>query len=404
MIDLKKFETTFKKDLSEVLNFLWDNDLYITLVGGAVRDYIIHEKLAHDLDFEIRSTKSINENEWQHKLNDVFKAWPFGAKVETLPFSIFRLSYHGYDLEFSSPRREFFHQDRLDHKNFEAKLLPELSYIDSFSRRDFTVNALGIELKKEGIGFIDPFHGEGDLKAKLLRPISHDFPLDPVRFLRAIRFHFQLHFEFSQELIDELKIMDLCFLSAHYVKTEMLKTANSGAFWNKFRSLCLEWKIPVSPELMILFELETHGETILTLKEWVISCHLNKPLTLKQFQTIISYFQLSEVKLKSILSFYDQALLLKRDELLTLQKKSWQDALHDPMLAFLLELKENFLKVKARDLTFGFSKEQSQLFLELKLDQSLGTIDLKAFLKENNIPVTYSSSLKLIFHLKSLAL
>jgi hypothetical protein len=62
------------------------------------------------------------------------------------------------------------------------------------------------------------------------------------------------------------------------------------------------------------------------------------------------------------------------------------------------------VKVKAKDLSFGFSNNQAQLITELKLDQSLGTIDLKDFLKENNIPVTYSSSIKMIFHLKSLAL
>ena len=404
MFDLEKFATTFKKDLSQVLQFFWNNDLYVTLVGGAVRDYVIHEKLAHDLDFEIRSLTPLEEKEWVNKLNDVFKAWPFESKVESLPYSIFRMSYHGYDLEFSSPRREFFHQDRLDHKNFHAQLLCNPSYIDSFSRRDLTINALGIELKREGITFIDPFHGEDDLKAQLLRPISHDFSLDPVRFLRAIRFHFQLNCKYSQELISELKVMDLRFLSSYYVKTEMLKTANSGAFWNNFRALCFEWNIPVSDELRILLDLQTHGETILTLDEWVISRHLTKPLSVNQFQTTVSYFQLSESKLKSLLSFYDQVLLLNREELIELQQKSWQDALKDPSLSSLLQLKESYLKFKSTDLSFGLSKDQSKLLIDLKLDHALGSFDLKEFLGKHKIPVTYSSLLKMFFHLKALSL
>jgi tRNA nucleotidyltransferase (CCA-adding enzyme) len=314
------------------------------------------------------------------------------------------LSYHGYDLEFSSPRREFFHKDRLDHKNFHAELICNPSYIDSFSRRDLTINALGIELKKEGITFIDPFHGEDDLKSQLLRPISHDFTLDPVRFLRAIRFYFQLNFHFSEDLISELKTMDLRFLSSHYVKTEMLKTANSGAFWNMFRSLCFEWKISVSDDLKILLDLETHGETILTLDEWVISCHLNKPLSVKQFQTTVSYFQLSDSKLKVLLSFYDQALLLNRVDIIELQKKSWQDALKDPNLNSLIQLKDSYLKLKSRDLSFGLTKKQSDLLADLKLDLNLVNFDLMDFLKKHKIPVTYSSFLKMIFHLKSLSL
>jgi tRNA nucleotidyltransferase (CCA-adding enzyme) len=404
MLDLAKFELLIKKDLSEVLTFLWQNNLFVTLVGGAVRDYIIFEKLAHDLDFEIRSSDNLSEQDWQKKLNDVFDNWPFQSKIEKLPFGIFRLSYHGYDLEFSSPRRELFLKDRLDHKNFQPILFSNVSYIDSFSRRDFTINAIGIELKEDKLSFIDPYQGGADIELKKLRPISHDFQFDPVRFLRAIRFHFQLNFEFSTELISEMKLMNLNFLSAHYVKTEMLKTANSGAFWNKFRSLCFEWNIPVSEELSILFELESIDERILTLEDWVICCHLKRPLTSNQFKTIISFFQLSEIKLKSLLSFYDQALLVNRKDLMFLQTKSWQEALKDPTLIFLAQLKDNYLKLKNRDLILGLPKEQAQLITDLKFDQNRGSADLNEFLQFNKIPVTYTSLIRLYLHIKSLTL
>ncbi|MCC5951599.1 MAG: CCA tRNA nucleotidyltransferase [Acidimicrobiia bacterium] len=73
---------------------------------------------------------------------------------------------------------------------------PEVSFADAIdadlSRRDFTVNAMAVELTGDGGGqLIDPFGGVEDLHARRLRtPLGPEqsFSDDPLRMLRAARF------------------------------------------------------------------------------------------------------------------------------------------------------------------------------------------------------------------------
>ncbi|MFZ4714786.1 MAG: hypothetical protein ACOYL6_13800 [Bacteriovoracaceae bacterium] len=404
MYKLQDLQSELEKELGPILKYLWHKDYYVTLVGGAVRDYFLFGKLSHDLDFEIRNTKNIHGHEWALELSHLFKDWPFQKKVEKLPYSIYRFSYQGYDLEFSSPRKETFISGRVDHKNFEVTLMGESSYIDSFCRRDFTINAIGVELKNSVALVIDPFEGVKDLEQKILRPISHDFIQDPVRFLRAIRFHFQLNLELGSELQQEMKLMDLSRITPYYIKTEMMKSPDAARFWSYFKKLCLEFNTPLATDLKNLFSLEVGEERILTLEEWVISCHLKKPLSKDQFKTLINYFQLSESKLKILLSFYDHIKILKLIDLKILRMKSEKEALHDPALLLLLELKELSHKLKGKDLHFGLSKVEIELLNSLELEHLRGQDEARKLMKSHKIPETYTSLIKLYVHLKLLPL
>ncbi len=66
---------------------------------------------------------------------------------------------------------------------------------DDLSRRDFTVNALAMNLKGE---IIDPFGGKDDLKKKIIRTVGDPkerFREDALRLMRAVRFAAELGFE-----------------------------------------------------------------------------------------------------------------------------------------------------------------------------------------------------------------
>lgn len=75
---------------------------------------------------------------------------------------------------------------------------------DDLSRRDFTVNAMGMELgitNKES-GVIDPYGGEADLKNKLIRAVGDPderFNEDALRLMRAVRFAAELGFEIEEK-------------------------------------------------------------------------------------------------------------------------------------------------------------------------------------------------------------
>ena len=66
---------------------------------------------------------------------------------------------------------------------------------DDLSRRDFTVNALAMGMDRE---VIDPYGGEKDIKAKVIRTVGAPearFGEDALRLMRAVRFAVELDFE-----------------------------------------------------------------------------------------------------------------------------------------------------------------------------------------------------------------
>ena len=56
---------------------------------------------------------------------------------------------------------------------------------DDLARRDLTINAIA---EKEDGALIDPFHGQRDIEAGVMRHVSAAFAEDPVRILRLARF------------------------------------------------------------------------------------------------------------------------------------------------------------------------------------------------------------------------
>jgi tRNA nucleotidyltransferase (CCA-adding enzyme) len=62
---------------------------------------------------------------------------------------------------------------------------PDVTLEQDLARRDLTINA--IAQGDDGL-LIDPFHGQRDLKDKVLRHVTHAFREDPVRILRVARF------------------------------------------------------------------------------------------------------------------------------------------------------------------------------------------------------------------------
>ena len=68
---------------------------------------------------------------------------------------------------------------------FEVHADPSVTLEEDLARRDFTINAIAMNAAGE---LIDPFGGEEDLRAGLLKHVSPAFVEDPVRILRVARF------------------------------------------------------------------------------------------------------------------------------------------------------------------------------------------------------------------------
>ena len=69
-----------------------------------------------------------------------------------------------------------------------------MSFNDAARRRDFTLNAMGIDIKTQVL--LDAFGGYADLKNNNLKHVSEAFSEDPLRVLRAAQFCARFGFSF----------------------------------------------------------------------------------------------------------------------------------------------------------------------------------------------------------------
>ncbi len=76
------------------------------------------------------------------------------------------------------------------YRGFEVSFEPDTTIEQDLERRDLTINAMA---ETEDGTIIDPYGGQSDLEARLLRHVSPAFVEDPVRVLRVARFAARLH-------------------------------------------------------------------------------------------------------------------------------------------------------------------------------------------------------------------
>jgi tRNA nucleotidyltransferase (CCA-adding enzyme) len=90
------------------------------------------------------------------------------------------------------------------YKGFVFHASPDVTLEQDLARRDLTINAMARD--EQGL-LIDPFGGERDLKARLLRHVSPAFAEDPVRILRVARFAARFGFSVAPETLELMRHM-----------------------------------------------------------------------------------------------------------------------------------------------------------------------------------------------------
>ena len=192
----------------------------LALVGGPVRDAILG-RLGNDLDFTTDALPKQSEKILQNWADSV---WDIGAAFGTvagkkgeITVEITTYRSESYDPSSRKPDVEFG-------KSIEADL----------ARRDFTINAMALELTTEEPTFIDLFNGVSDLQNKLIRTPGKpedSFTDDPLRMMRAARFMSQLNFAVDPAIINAIKNMAsrLEIISAERIRDEFTKIILSSA-------------------------------------------------------------------------------------------------------------------------------------------------------------------------------
>ncbi len=190
----------------------------LALVGGPVRDAILG-RLGNDLDFTTDArpdaTKKILEK-WADAI------WETGREFGTIAGKRGDVT-----VEITTYRSENYDPESRK---------PEVAFGDSIAgdllRRDFTVNAMALELTTTPPTFIDLFDGVGDLAKQIIRTPGKpedSFSDDPLRMMRAARFISQLNFSVDPAVATAITNMAerIKIISAERIRDELTKTLMS---------------------------------------------------------------------------------------------------------------------------------------------------------------------------------
>ena len=193
------YKTSLQNPIFPTISKIADELNYPTyVVGGWVRDFLLERKREiTDIDFVCIGSGIILAKKVSEKLGDkailkVFKN--FGTAM---------ISFNGENYEFVGARKESYRRDS------RKPIVEDGTLEDDQNRRDFTINAMALQLNKENYGaFLDPFNGRKHLADKIITtPLNPDttFSDDPLRMMRAIRFATQLNFTIDHNTIEAIK-------------------------------------------------------------------------------------------------------------------------------------------------------------------------------------------------------
>lgn len=174
-------------------------------VGGIVRDILMGNKIS-DIDIVVVGNAI-----------EFCKSYKNGKVISAHPdFGTCKIEIEGINIDFASTREEIYPKSGCLPvvKNIGCPL--ELDVL----RRDFTINAIAINLKT--LEIVDHLSGKKDLQAKKLK-ITHpkSFIDDPTRILRGL--DFKERFNFNLE--NETQSLQKEFLEQDKIEKEGLSTA-----------------------------------------------------------------------------------------------------------------------------------------------------------------------------------
>lgn len=185
---------------------LLPDDCY--LVGGAVRDVLLHRKREFiDLDFVVPHS-----------------AIKIAKNIANL--------YHGGFVVLDADRhiaRVVFPHGTIDLANQEGDSI----YTD-LARRDYTINSIAYHCHQNEI--IDPFEGQKDIKAGIMRMISQkNLEDDPLRLLRGYRLACQLDFIIEAKTRSTIRQLasQLTKVASERINTELgyIFARENGSYW-----------------------------------------------------------------------------------------------------------------------------------------------------------------------------
>ena len=196
-------------EISYAIEILNKNGYKAYIVGGAVRDSVMHTEVS---DFDIATDATPDQ---VHSLFD--KCIDTGFSHGTVTVII-----NHFHMEITTFRQD---GNYTDHRRPDSVLFSK-NLSDDLSRRDFTVNALAYNHESN---ITDIFGGLDDIENKVLRCVGNAekrFEEDALRMLRLIRFSAKLGFDVEPSTLSALikKENLIEYVSKERIREEIIKT------------------------------------------------------------------------------------------------------------------------------------------------------------------------------------
>ncbi len=230
---LQKYSDKIKNDL-KALNH-WPAILFIFdkieskgrlcwLSGGAVRDLILG-LTPLDIDFATDALEA-----------EILELFPEAVLVGK-EFGVYKIPYSASGVQSIYDLTVFREEDKYEDGRRPTVVTRSTPDKDA-QRRDFTINALYWDLKKESL--IDYVGGVEDLDKKIIRcvgPAAKRFQEDYLRVLRMLRFSYQLGFEIEAETYHqgEVNAKGLLKISGERIISEISKLKSHNSRLNFFK-------------------------------------------------------------------------------------------------------------------------------------------------------------------------
>ena len=207
---MMNYSLTLPAPVAELLARLKQAGFSAYAVGGCVRDSLLGME-PHDWDI---CTSALPE-----QMQEVFSGYrtvETGLKHGTLTVIADHLPYEVTTFRIDG--------DYTDHRHPDSVIFVD-DLTRDLARRDFTVNAMAWS---PDAGLQDPFGGQQDLSAKIIRCVGEPeqrFDEDALRILRALRFAAVYDFEIESSTASALRIMapDLKRIAGERIREELLR-------------------------------------------------------------------------------------------------------------------------------------------------------------------------------------
>ncbi len=192
---------------------------------------------------------------------------PFGATFVGRSFGVYKLRIGELSVDVSLPRRE--RHRSASHNDVAIDMDGNMTFAEAASRRDFTVNAMGVDWVSES--FLDPFEGLVDMRSGVIRHVGPAFSEDPLRVFRAARFAARFGYTVAPETVALCQKMDLMALSRERIWEELVRMlghdAGLGLSWYSALG-CLAWYPELSALIGVPQDVTHHPEG----DAWIHTC------------------------------------------------------------------------------------------------------------------------------------